>query len=73
VSIRRNSGVDILFGADCQNVFFSVTATNAIAGVEHDGTEDSFDQTLHYTFGEIISISDIDSITIGNIVIPINS
>jgi len=72
IDILINDGSSISFGADCQNSIFTRVATNAIPGVEHDGTEDSFDQSLHYIFGTIINVNDLESINIGDIEIPIS-
>jgi hypothetical protein len=72
VTIRKSNGVDITFGADCVNSFFTSVGINAVPGVELFNPDEPFAQTLHYTFGDIIDIKDISSITIGNTTITVN-
>ncbi|MCL2356194.1 MAG: DUF4179 domain-containing protein [Defluviitaleaceae bacterium] len=70
VSIRKSDGTAITFGADSENALFTRVASESYAGTEHDGTEESFSQTLLYGFDGIINVNDIESITIGNVTIP---
>ena len=69
VNIRKNNGVEIIFGADSKNALFTRVSRDGLAGVEHDGTEGIFSQTVLYNFDSIININDIESITVGDITI----
>ncbi|MCL2386326.1 MAG: hypothetical protein FWC89_02140 [Defluviitaleaceae bacterium] len=72
VNIRKNDETLITFGADSENALFTRVASDGHVGVEHDGTEEAFSQTLLYSFDGIINVNDIESITIGNVTIPMD-
>ncbi|MCL2426805.1 MAG: DUF4179 domain-containing protein [Oscillospiraceae bacterium] len=73
VSIHKNDGTEIVYGADSENVMFTRVRIDGLPGIECDDPEGIFSATLLYSFDSIISVNDIDSITIGNITIHVDN
>jgi len=67
VTLLKRDGTTVSFGAESENALFTRVASNGLAGVEHNGTERSFHQTLLYNFGEIVDLDTIESIAVGTV------
>jgi len=70
VSINKSDGTTIVFGAECEGAMFIRVPINAIPGVECDNPDGGFSQSLHFSFDSVINVEDVESITIGDVVIP---